>query len=119
MKRILVLTIAVGLLMTVYVFTKEKEGGVITSDKAISLVQKKYPEYEGYPSNNLPPKRIETMNLSGNWLVGMYVEGSGVKGILKANCFGVSKDGIVTETGLFQGEGPAKSINLVTCVPKE
>lgn len=119
MKKILVLIILVGIVVVVCIIRFKTGPTSITSDQAIGLVQKKYPEYEGYPSSNLPPKRIETINVNGDWLVGMYIEGSGVKGILKANCFSVSKLGIVTETGLFQGEGPAKSINLVTCVPRE
>lgn len=92
---------------------------VITGDQAIAEVKKKHSGYEDYPSNNLPPKRIEVIGTPEGFRVGMYVEGSGVAGILKANCFFVTKTGIVNEVGMFQGEGPATSINLTTCVPQD
>lgn len=91
----------------------------VSRDSAIMMVKEKYPEYQDYPSDNLPPKRVEVIKTEDGWRVGMYVEGSGLRGILRANCFLVTEKGEVTETGLFQGEGPAKSINLLTCTPKE
>jgi heat shock protein HslJ len=88
-----------------------------TDEQAVTLVKKAYPFYEDYPSDNLPPKSIEVEKTSEGWRVGMYMEGSGLQGILKANCFLVASSGAVIETGIFQGEGPAKRINLATCTP--
>jgi hypothetical protein len=96
-----------------------KESSRMTDDYAVQLIKNTYPEYKEYPSDTLPPKRIEVITTRDGWRVGMYVEGSGVKGILKAHCFLVTNDGTVSETGLFQGEGPANAIDLSTCVPKE
>ncbi len=120
MKKNTLLSIIFIAIVALYtVSTYEKNSSVTTSAQAITLLKKKFPEYNNYPSDNLPIKRIEVVDIEEGWRIGMYIEGSGLPGILKANCFLVTKVGTVTETGLFQGEGPAKSINLVTCTPKE
>jgi energy-coupling factor transporter transmembrane protein EcfT len=91
----------------------------MTADTAVMLIKKAYPVYSDYPSDNLPIKRAEVIDTPEGWRIGMYIEGSGLPGILQANCFLVSKSGVLTETGFFHGEGPAKSISLSTCTPKE
>lgn len=92
---------------------------VITEEEAVASVKKAYPAFTDYPSNNLPIKRVEVVPELEGWRVGMYVEGSGVHGILKADCFLVTKDGTATQTGFWNGEGSAQNINLMTCTPKE
>lgn len=119
MKKFLALLLVVVVLGLIYTNTHTQSRDVTTGDQAIALVKKSYPAYAEYPSNNLPPKSVEVINTPAGWRVGMYVEGSGVRGILKANCFLVSRSGIVSETGFFNGEGPALSINLSTCTPKD
>lgn len=126
MKKIkapLILLALIVLVILYAVATQKKNVNTIADttggDRAIALIKEKYPTYQDYPSDNLPPKRIEVIETTDGWRIGMYVEGSGLPGILRANCFLVTKSGNVTEVGLFQGEGPAKSINLITCVPKE
>lgn len=116
-KLILAVLVQVALVIGAYLYFDATP--LVTSERALALIKEKYPEYQSYPSENLPPKRIETIEIEDGWRVGMYVEGSGVRGILRANCFLVSEEGVVVETGQFQGEGPAKSINLKTCTPKE
>lgn len=91
---------------------------VTTGEQAIASVKKTYPKYEDYPSDNLPPKTIEVVESEEGWRVGMYVMGSGLPGILSADCFVVTKAGAVIENGFFNGEGPAADINLATCTPK-
>ena len=117
---ILVIILMIGIFLLIqYKRSLEKENSILTESQVVTLVKKSYPEYIDYPSNNLPRKRLEIVSIQEGWHVGMYIEGSGVPGILKANCFLVNRHGDVLETGLFQGEGPAKSINLSTCTPKE
>lgn len=125
-KSILVLTVTIIVLLCVamYVMYIERsiEKNVVeitTGNEAVVLLQKTYPKYQEYPSNNLPPKDIEVLDVPDGWRVGMYIEGSGVSGILRADCFLVTRSGVITKTGLFQGEGPAQSIDLTTCTPKE
>lgn len=92
---------------------------ITTGDQAVAAVKETYPKYEDYPSDNLPIKTIEVVESEEGWRVGMYVMGSGLPGILSADCFVVTKAGAVIENGFFNGEGPATGINLVTCTPKE
>lgn len=119
MKKILLPLLLIVVALFVYQPTTPKNPYPVSESDAIALVKDHYPEFQAYPTSNLPPKSIEVINTEDGWRIGMYVEGSGVRGILKANCFLVTKTGTVTETGLFQGEGPAQNINLVTCTPKE
>lgn len=99
-------------------FLREKEP-VQTSSEAVALVQKQVPELASYPSENLPVKSIETKDTDTGWLLGFYTEGSGVKGILDAKCYAVSKEGEVTETGSYQADNtpPAEKIELSNCTP--
>lgn len=91
----------------------------MTSAEAIALVQKEVPELVGYPADTLPPKRIETKETETGWLVGFFMEGSGVKGILDAKCYAVSKEGVVESTGSYQADDtpPAEKIELSNCTP--
>lgn len=123
MKKIVLLAIVVVTLLALYVISTPKKNldtvTVANNTQAIALLKEKYPEYQSYPSDNLPIKRIEAMTTSDGWRVGMYIGGSGLPGILSAHCFLVTKSGIITDVGFFNGEGPAKSINLTTCTPKD
>lgn len=109
--------IATGL--CIYLNTTQNNEDKMTADTAVMLVKKTYPQYADYPSDNLPPKSVEVVGVEEGFRVGMYVHGSGLPGILQANCFLITKLGGVTESGFFNGEGPATSINLQTCTPKE
>ena len=117
-KSFIVILVVAALIASYFGFRKGSEA-VTTESKAIEAVKNTYPEYEDYPSDNLPPKSVEAVKVEEGFRVGMYMEGSGLKGILKANCFLVTKEGVVTETGQFGGEGPAESLNLATCTPKK
>lgn len=119
MKKILILTLGVLIVMGIYLYTRTKNEQSITQEQAVSLVKKSNPTYNDYPSDNLPPKQVEVVATEDGFFVGMYILGSGLPGILRANCFHVSQTGEVIETGMFGGEGPAKAINLATCVPQE
>jgi hypothetical protein len=105
--------------VTFLLITKKEQAGVTSEKQAIQLVKNVYPEYKDYPSHNLPLTSVEAQEINDGWQIGMYVEGSGLPGIVQANCFLVTRVGIVQETGFFHGEGPATSINLHTCTPKE
>jgi hypothetical protein len=119
MKKPLILILVIAILAAVYVGMQKKDSSITTGEQAIGLIKAAYPAYQEYPSDMLPPKSVEVVETTEGWRVGMYVEGSGVPGILHADCFLVTKTGAVTETRFFNGEGPAKSINLSTCTPKE
>lgn len=119
MKKSLIFVFVIAILVAIYAGTHKRSKEITTGEEAITSVQQKFPAFKGYPSDNLPPKSVEVIETAEGWRVGMYVAGSGLPGILHADCFLVTKTGTVTETGFFNGEGPAKSINLSTCTPKE
>jgi hypothetical protein len=118
MKKVIIPILIISAL-TLFYLSSEKKNITRTGDDAVALIKKTYPEFKDYPSDNLPPKRIETIETTDGWRVGMYMEGSGLQGILHADCFLVAKTGSVLKTGFFSGEGPAKKINLATCTPAE
>lgn len=122
-KHIIILISIVIVLFSgaVYVASVGEDGTkkVTTGDEAVLLLQNTYPKYREYPSDNLPSKNIEILDVPDGWRVGMYIQGSGVPGILRADCFFVTKSGVINKTGLFQGEGPARTVDLATCTPKE
>ncbi len=125
-KRIVItgitLVVVLGALFTFYGYDKEEvitNSETTTGEQAIASVKKTYPKYQDYPSDNFPLKTVEAVKFEDGWRVGMYIMGSGVPGILSADCFIVSRTGVVSENGFFNGEGPAADMNLTTCTPKE
>lgn len=120
MKRTLIIVVLIILLSTVYlVLTQGKTVGPLTQEEAIFLAQGTSPDLAGYPSDNLPPKRIEAEATSQGWNVGFLTYGSGLPGILQAVCYSVSNSGEVTKTGTYsRGAGEAADrLNLATCRP--
>ena len=99
----------------------EKQGEEVTLTltlaQAIAKVQQKDSKLSDYPSDNLPPKRIESEETKDGWLLGFETRGSGLPGILSAECFVVSKRGIVESTGTFAANGKPgpERLNLSNC----
>lgn len=125
MKKLIIILLSLSLIIVIFLFTRNSENNpgnehkINSSEEAINLVKVTYPKYKDYPSENLPITKIESVENEDGWRIGMYIVGSGVEGIIKADCFLVAKNGDINNIGFFQGEGPAKSINLYTCTPKE
>lgn len=93
---------------------------VSSADDAIKRVQKMESSLRDYPSDNLPPKRIAQEEIKDGWLLGFYMEGSGLPGILAASCYRVMNDGTITSTGFFSANGQPgpQALDLVTCAPR-
>ncbi len=91
----------------------------ITKEEAVSLVQAKYPDLQNYPSENLPPKQIDTFRGTDGWFLGFETLGSGLPGILSAECFHVTNTKEVISTGEFQAGGTSgpDGLELDTCRP--
>jgi hypothetical protein len=119
MKKILILILIIGILSIFGVLQFEKNTRAMTEYQALALIKEKHPEFGNYPSDDLPVRNVESIRTTDGWRIGMYIEGSGRSGIIRADCFLVTDDGDVVEKGLFQGEGPATKINLATCTPFE
>ena len=91
----------------------------IGKDEAVLYVKGMFPELATFPSDNLPPKRIEAEAYANGWNIGFITEGSGRAGILKAVCYAMTHSKEVNKTGEFtagQGIAPSK-INVATCKP--
>lgn len=125
MKKIIVILLLLSLGIVIFLLNRNSENNpgtdytISNKEEAVNLIKVTYPKYKDYPSNNLPITKIETIESKDGYRIGMYTMGSGVEGILKADCFLVTKDGNIGSIGFFQGEGPAKSMNLYSCTPKE
>lgn len=119
-KKIVALLGVLIIGIAAYYFFALEKNAVKSSAQAITLAQKQVPELAEYSLDTLPPKRIESRETETGWLLGFFMEGSGVKGILSAKCYAVSKEGKVEETGSYQADEnvpPAEKIELSNCVP--
>jgi heat shock protein HslJ len=105
------------LILAGVVYFSYRHTTIASAGEAIAHIKKEKPELSDYPSNNLPPKRIESKEAEEGWYLGFYMEGSGLPGILQANCFLVTRAGEIREAGMFGGEGPAMSLDPSTCTP--
>lgn len=86
---------------------------------AIAAVIARYPELAAYKTTSLPPSSIEAEMAPEGWYVGFIQTGSGVPGVLHAECYRVSTNKEVTSVGKFTGQSDktARSIILKTCTP--
>lgn len=88
----------------------------IDENKAVSLIQETYPEYQAYPSDNLPPRSIRSMQDGNGWRIQFVQEGSGVP-IISATCFHVSGTGTILNTGNYDRgrDGDKTSLSFENC----
>ena len=94
----------------------------LTQEEAVSFIQGMWPEYESYPSENLPPKTIEAeMVENGDWKIAFITLGSGRPGILEAKCFNVTPSKEVTKIGelTVKTTEVVEKLNLATCEAAE
>lgn len=86
---------------------------------AVTTVQGMWAELADYPSDNLPPRRIQTERETDGWYVAFLTEGSGVQGILDAHCYFISDAKEVMKIGDFRAGdvAPPKSLDLSLCQP--
>ncbi|MBX4198620.1 YdgA family protein [Candidatus Parcubacteria bacterium] len=122
MKKLIITIIAVLIVVlgAVYLLKMYMTGDKIeiaSADEAIIFIKEKNSELRNYPSDNLPPKRIETKQAQNGWYLGFYTEGSGLPGILRATCYLVTTSGNITATGEFSAGGKSgpSSLDLSTC----
>lgn len=91
----------------------------ISAEEAARIVKDRFADLAGYPSDGLPPRRIETKEAPDGWYVGFLTEGSGVRGVIEARCYFVSHAEEVALTGRFEANGalPAETIHYPVCSP--
>jgi hypothetical protein len=94
--------------------------GPATREEAIAVALANYPELERYRTTDLPPHSIEAVReRSGGWLLGFIRSGSGLPGILDAQCLRVSRFGEVEQVGMFRRPPNAivRRLDLASCRP--
>jgi heat shock protein HslJ len=107
----------VVILVTVIILALHKNANITTPEEAVSAIQKKNKALADYPSDNLPIKRIQSESGDGGFYVGFATFGSGLPGILSAQCYFVSPQGEISSRGEFAANGSAGPhiLNLKDC----
>ncbi len=101
-KILLSILILCGLVIAAGVFLLYSQSNVtLTEDEAIAAIVAIHPELEAYKTTSLPPSSIETKSQLDGWSVAFVQRGSGVPGILQAQCYHVKKEGSVVATGQY------------------
>jgi hypothetical protein len=91
-----------------------------TQEDAIDAVIAQHPELAAYKTTSLPPSSIETKKQIDGWSVAFVQRGSGVPGILQAQCYHVNIDGtMVQATGQYARHDniEATTVALENCTP--
>ncbi|MGQ0791890.1 MAG: hypothetical protein ACT4NJ_06680 [Nitrosopumilaceae archaeon] len=88
---------------------------MISEEEAISLIKKRYPQLQDFPSDGLPPKLIRSEKSSYGWYVMFETQGSGIP-IIEAKCFLVDNAKIVYQIGKYKNTGDMKNyLSVKTC----
>lgn len=115
---VLLSAVAAGVLISTG--TVSVPGSALNAEGAIDRVLAQYPELESYRETSLPPSSIETEQVGTTWYVGFVQRGSGVPGIVHAECYLVTAAKNVQVVGVFTGtpDAPTESLQLETCKAK-
>ena len=88
---------------------------MISEEESISLIKKRYPQLQDFPSDGLPPKIIRSEKSSYGWYVMFETQGSGIP-IIEAKCFLVDNAKIVYQIGKYKNTGDMKNdLSVKTC----
>lgn len=88
---------------------------MISEEEAISLIKKRYPQLQDFPSDGLPPKIIRSEKSSYGWYVIFETQGSGIP-IIEAKCFLVDNAKIVYKIGEYKNTVDMKNyLSAKTC----
>lgn len=117
MKKLIISIAGIFIIVGGALFFRMNTRKITSMNEAISHIKEVKPELRNFPSDNLPPTRIETKEVENGWLLGFYTEGSGLPGILKAECYLVKNSGDITATGKFSAGGKAgpNNLDMTTC----
>ncbi len=86
----------------------------LTEAESITLVKKQYPEFNSYPSDNLPPTSIKSERANDGWYLAFIQNGSGIP-IIEAKCFFVNADKQISLVGEFKNKEFEMDISPQTC----
>lgn len=104
-----------------YLSASPRSDSALTEADAITAAIAVHPELAKYQTTSLPPSSIEAEAADDGWNLGFIQRGSGLPGILNAQCFHVNNKKEVTETGQYQRQKDVVTENLIlsTCEPKD
>jgi len=90
----------------------------LSREEAIEIAKNKYPEFEDFPSNSLPPKVVFTQPTSEGVYVA-FVQGGSGRPIIWGKCYLVRNSDSVEKTGEYNPdlEDMNLSITPKTCTP--
>ena len=116
---VLALVAFVVLSVNLYVVLSSKTLKVLSEDDAIDIMLIEYPKLAEYQTTDLPPSSILSKQRRDGWYLGFIQRGSGVPGILDAQCYFVNNDKTITVIGEYTRESEAvvQEIALETCLP--
>ena len=120
MNKLLISLIAlVILIIGIFLVSMPQKSPSLAQADAIQAVIAAHPELEAYKTTSLPPSSIEAKPAPDGWYVGFIQSGSGLPGILHAQCYQVSSASNIEQIGqYFRGNDPeVASIDLATCTP--
>ncbi len=117
---IVILAILVLFIGGVYIFTVLlKSASIPKEEEALNIVLKEYPNLAKYQTTDLPPSSIESKQTPDGWYFGFIQSGSGLPGILNAQCYFLNNNKNITLVGEYKKDITEKveSIVLETCKP--
>ena len=118
-KSFIFLVVVVILLVGAYALTKPEPNSMLSEEDAIEAMLDLYPQLAEYQTNTLPPSSIEAKQSPDGWYLGFVRRGSGVPGILDAQCYHITTNKFVTSVGTYQRNDslPADNIRVENCTP--
>lgn len=102
-----------------YMLSKLETTEALTEDEAIEEMFKLYPQLTEYQTETLPPSSIKAKRSPNGWYLGFIKKGSGVPGILEAQCYHITNDKYVTSVGTYVRDASTavNNIRLESCTP--
>jgi hypothetical protein len=95
----------------------------MAKEEAINAVIAAHPDLAAYKTTSLPPSTIKATQTGDTWFVGFIQSGSGLPGIVHAECYRVAANNEVVAVGQYPMQGATRSekvvesITLETCEP--
>ncbi len=92
----------------------------MNASTAIESIKARFPEFGGYPSDNLPPTSIKTEEAVDGWYVAFIQEGSG-RPIILAKCYFIDNTKKITSVGVYSPKYSDYSIEDISpknCQPR-
>jgi hypothetical protein len=110
---------AIILLIAGALFLFTSSNTLLTQTAAEDAVMTEFPSLAAYRTTTLPPSSITGKQAANGWYLAFIQRGSGVPGVLNAQCFFVTNEKAVTATGQYTRPGDAVTENVAVedCTP--